>query len=239
MTRMATSVIARGTRRASRVAASGTSKRGATKDFLINVGEELLGRHGFDGISLREIARKAGQANNAAVHYHFRDKEGLIEAILEDRVAKIEALRRDDLGKLSGGQRKDPRELVKILWLPSMAITGPDGGHTYCRFLLQYMLHSGTALHPAARIAIGAGRFKAESANAVGSLLATVELLLAQCRHLSAAVFYRRLSVLSMMFLSAVVEHDNISHSSKDRVTAAFDVDAILDMAIAALSAPS
>ena len=238
MNRVATNVVDRGTRRASRVAASKASKRSATKDFLINVGEELLGRHGFDGISLREIARKAGQANNAAVHYHFRDKEGLIKAILEDRVAKIEALRRDSIGRLSSGERKDPRELMKILWLPSMAITSPDGSHTYCRFLLQYMLHPGTALHPAAPVAVGAGRLKVESENAVSSLLATVELLLAQCKHLSATIFYRRLSVLSMMFLSAVVEHDNIRRADRNRAAAAFDADRILDMAMAALSAP-
>jgi AcrR family transcriptional regulator len=60
------------------------TKKLSTKSLLIDTGEKLFGQHGFDGISLREIAVAAGQANSNVVQYHFTNKNGLIMAISED-----------------------------------------------------------------------------------------------------------------------------------------------------------
>jgi AcrR family transcriptional regulator len=80
----------------------------------------LFAERGIDGVSLREINAAAGERNNAALYYHFRDRDGLVGAIverhyprfLEKQRALFDAAKRDD--RLS-----DLRVLVEILVRPS------------------------------------------------------------------------------------------------------------------------
>jgi len=51
-------------------------------DRLIEAAEALYGRHGLEGVSLRQISFSAGTGNNYAVQYHFGGVAGLIRAIL-------------------------------------------------------------------------------------------------------------------------------------------------------------
>ena len=51
-----------------------------TKEQLLFAGGELFAEHGYDGVSTRAIAEKAG-VNLGSIHYHFGSKENLyIEA---------------------------------------------------------------------------------------------------------------------------------------------------------------
>src|SRR5512143_118352 len=51
-----------------------------TKDRILDAAERLFAEHGFDATSLRMITAEAG-VNLAAVNYHFRSKDALIEAV--------------------------------------------------------------------------------------------------------------------------------------------------------------
>lgn len=51
-------------------------KRRNTRDAILETGEELLQRRGFNGFSYHHIAVQLG-IRNAAVHYHFPSKEDL------------------------------------------------------------------------------------------------------------------------------------------------------------------
>jgi len=42
----------------------------------------LFARNGLDGVTLRRISSESGSANTAAVHYHFKDRAGPIDAII-------------------------------------------------------------------------------------------------------------------------------------------------------------
>lgn len=53
-----------------------------TKKRLIEAAGETFAVHGFRAASIREICRHA-KASVSAVNYHFRDKKGLYEAVLE------------------------------------------------------------------------------------------------------------------------------------------------------------
>src|SRR5688572_10261314 len=53
-----------------------------TRQKLIAAAIDLFGRQGFDGTSIREIARQS-KANIAAIAYHFGGKEELYRACLE------------------------------------------------------------------------------------------------------------------------------------------------------------
>ena len=53
-----------------------------TKYNLILSALELFAEHGIDAVSMRTINNAAGTKNASAVHYHFGNKVGIIEAII-------------------------------------------------------------------------------------------------------------------------------------------------------------
>jgi AcrR family transcriptional regulator len=61
-----------------------------TRELIIVTAERLFAEFGIAAVSLRDIAAAAEQKNNAAVHYHFGDKENLLKEIILFRVKDIE-----------------------------------------------------------------------------------------------------------------------------------------------------
>jgi AcrR family transcriptional regulator len=227
-------------RRSNRVnnAPLAVTTRPTTKDVLIEVGELLFGRHGFDGISLREIASAAGQANTNAVQYHFNDKMSFIVAIMEDRVKRIEPFRGELVQPLRKGSRQYSRELLKALWLPTMQIRGSDGTHTFCRYLLQLMLQLNMVLQPLARFYNGAASAKNMSAPDFSYTALAVQLLKENYHNLPSDVLKQRMVSINLMFLATVVEHDNTQLQIKGSVPAEFNIEPLLDIGVAALKIP-
>jgi AcrR family transcriptional regulator len=203
----------------------------------MEAGECLFGRHGFDGISLREIASAAGQSNTNVVQYHFKNKAGLVNAILEDRLCQFEPARREMLQNLPDDNALKVRELLRILWQPSLTIRDAEGAHTFCRFLLQYMIQPHITPHPLAKLYSVTAESDSDGA-AVASISEAVRLLRACFPTVPQPVLSRRWSALTMMFQATVVEHDNAQLLSDNGVTSEFDIEPILDMAIAAIGAP-
>jgi AcrR family transcriptional regulator len=212
-----------------------TVKRPSTKELLMDTAEQLFGRLGVDGVSLREIGAAGGQANSNAVQYHFKDKAGLVSAILQDRVGRIETLRRERLEAMKAEGQDEPRALLQALWLPILSIRDAQGVHTFCRFLLQVMLQSQVEQHPVHKLYSAEGKRGSASGDLTYVVKAT-RMLRAHYDHLPQAVLNRRLSSLSMMFLATVVEHDNAKLSGKIDARAEFQTDFILDMALGALA---
>lgn len=60
-----------------------------TRKQLLASAEMLIALHGPEGFSLRELARRSGQRNSAALQYHFCDRAGLIQAWLRWRLGEI------------------------------------------------------------------------------------------------------------------------------------------------------
>jgi TetR/AcrR family transcriptional regulator, regulator of cefoperazone and chloramphenicol sensitivity len=54
-----------------------------TKERILEAAGEIFGTKGFKDATIRTIARD-GKVNVAAINYHFRDKEGLYGAVLEE-----------------------------------------------------------------------------------------------------------------------------------------------------------
>src|SRR5947199_4627328 len=71
-----------------------TEEISETKRHILTKAEQLFARHGFDGVSMREIA-EACDITKANIYYYFKDKESLYLQVLEsDLLAMIVALRR-------------------------------------------------------------------------------------------------------------------------------------------------
>ncbi|MEJ7935449.1 helix-turn-helix domain-containing protein [Sphingobium sp. AN558] len=90
----------------------------STKEAMILAAERRFALHGMEGVSLRQIAMDSGQRNESAAHYHFGSREGLIRAILEHRISRINA-RRETL--LDAAQRS-PDGVVSPVAIASVVI---------------------------------------------------------------------------------------------------------------------
>lgn len=53
-----------------------------TKDRILEAADQLFGELGFDATTTREIAERS-QVNKALIHYHFKNKEGLLASVLD------------------------------------------------------------------------------------------------------------------------------------------------------------
>jgi AcrR family transcriptional regulator len=109
-----------------------TPVAGTTSDRLISAAEALFASHGIDGVSLREINRLAGARNASALQYHFRDRDGLLHAVLAKHSRDVEARRHAMLDACEAEGRDDIRALAGALVRPLTAkLVDPDGGPEY------------------------------------------------------------------------------------------------------------
>lgn len=72
--------------------------RGAveTRELILDAAEDLFSKHGFHGVTIREVAREAG-VDTALIHYYFAAKRGLFEAVF---LRRAEVLNGDRLAAM-------------------------------------------------------------------------------------------------------------------------------------------
>lgn len=68
----------------------------ATSRSILDAAERLFAEHGYDGASVRDIARAAG-AQVASISFHHGGKEALFERVVERRASELSQLRLDAL----------------------------------------------------------------------------------------------------------------------------------------------
>jgi AcrR family transcriptional regulator len=64
----------------------------STHAQILDTAERHFAEHGFDGVTMRNIAMDAGLRNQASLYHHFRDKRALYEATIARGVEPITAL---------------------------------------------------------------------------------------------------------------------------------------------------
>ena len=106
--------------------AKATSTKASSKGLILDAAERIFATHGYEGTSMRLIAREAGVAQ-ALLHYHFNTKERLFEAIFARRATAINAFRAERLDKLfAGGGKPTLEELLDVLFQPSPNFLGSN-----------------------------------------------------------------------------------------------------------------
>jgi AcrR family transcriptional regulator len=103
---------------------------------ILNAAERLIAERGIQ-VPLRDIAVAAGQRNNSAVNYYFRNRQDLIDAIVRRRLAPMERERAQMVEALNDEARDDVRAWLRIMVLPFTAVGSPY----YARFLQAASLH--------------------------------------------------------------------------------------------------
>jgi AcrR family transcriptional regulator len=118
----------------------------STKQRLISAAEVLFAERGIDGVSLREINAAAGQRNATALQYHFRDREGLVRAVLGKHHGAVETARHAMLDDYRAAGADDLRALAAALVRPSAAkLADADGGRQFLRIHAQVVNRADTA----------------------------------------------------------------------------------------------
>ncbi|MEV4758273.1 TetR/AcrR family transcriptional regulator [Micromonospora sp. NPDC049559] len=64
---------------------------GSTRSRIQAVALELFTEQGYEKTSLREIAERLG-VTKAALYYHFKSKEEIVNSVVEDRLARLDAI---------------------------------------------------------------------------------------------------------------------------------------------------
>ena len=77
------------------------SRGEATRQSLMRAAERLFAEKGANNVTIREIVETAGQKNESALQYHFKNLEGLIAATHRYRDAQIVAVRSRCLDELA------------------------------------------------------------------------------------------------------------------------------------------
>jgi AcrR family transcriptional regulator len=88
--------------------------RPLTTERILDAAELLFADHGFEGTSIRDIV-DAAKVNLAAIHYHFRSKEALLEAVLTRRITIVNRARLERLEAAEAEAAPRPPSVEAIL----------------------------------------------------------------------------------------------------------------------------
>jgi len=181
------------------------NEAGSSKEAIIDAAERLFGRHGLDGVSLRQIVAESGSLNNFAVQYHFGGKEGLIRAIFESRLEGMELKR----ARLLSNAKKEGREgniysLIEITFRPIAEYRNGVGDLSYAAFLL--------ALHHAH----SSFQSRAEVTELAPITEHAMDLLAAALPHVPQDIFKTRIIGLTTCFLVSILQRDSCASLPED-----------------------
>jgi len=135
----------------------------ATRDAIIQAATLLIARGGLARATLRAVTNDAG-ANLAAVNYHFRSRQGLLQAVFDRPMGQIKQ-RRSELLRSAQAQPRRARSaqtglIVEALYWPLFEHFAHPGGETELRAVAELRLdrseearriitsHEGAAMEP-------------------------------------------------------------------------------------------
>lgn len=118
----------------------------ATRERLIDAAEAIFARNGIEHANLREINRGAGQSNNSALHYHFGNREDLLQAVLNRHRIEIDRDRRELIENLSGTVPSVCDLLVPAVWPLGYRLES-ESGRNYLQIMVHLRRRSGMRSH--------------------------------------------------------------------------------------------
>lgn len=116
------------------VAKGATSPRTDTPRRLVEAAEGLFADRGVEAVSLREINTASGARDVYALQYHFKDRSGLLRAVINKHMIGIEKRRNAMLDDYERRGVQDLGALVNALVEPlADKLHDPDGGRHFLR----------------------------------------------------------------------------------------------------------
>jgi AcrR family transcriptional regulator len=111
-----------------------------TRARILAAAEKLFAAHGVDGVSLREITRVSGTRNTVGLQYHFKDRNGVLRAIVAKHLVDVDARRHALLDQCQADGGDDLRAMTAALVMPSAAkLSDPDGGPAFLQIYAELL----------------------------------------------------------------------------------------------------
>ena len=99
----------------------------ATKNALMRAAEKLIAEGGMENLSIREIVAVAGQKNESALQYHFKNLTGLLDAIHTERSEQVQSKRAVSLAAvLEKSSEPSLRQLCTLMVEPTFQLARSD-----------------------------------------------------------------------------------------------------------------
>lgn len=108
------------------------------RDAVLDAAEALFSKHGFDGVTVRQVAQAAG-VDVALPNYYFESKQGLYDAVFGRRSRLLNDMREDALlGVLESGS-PTLEQILRAFIEPVQAMhaAADPGWRNYCRLVAQ------------------------------------------------------------------------------------------------------
>ncbi len=109
---------------------------------ILLAGERAFAEFGYNGASMRAIAREAS-VNQAMIAYYYGSKEGLLDAIVERRAGFVNSRREERLTSLFADGQPTVDGLIEAFLAPliELGMDQQQGGYDYVK-LLAVVTHS-------------------------------------------------------------------------------------------------
>jgi AcrR family transcriptional regulator len=157
-----------------------------TRQSLMRAAEKLFAEQGVENVTVRAIIEQSGQKNESALQYHFKNRQGLIDAIHHHRNAQAHAKRSELLGTLlKRNSSPSLREICRLMVEPAFFLARTDSG--FRQWVKAFGRGVATSSVPAFQYIQGHARAKQEQ-----SILEMEKLLRGALNHLDDRLFRHR-----------------------------------------------
>lgn len=161
--------------------------------------EKLVAKNGIHNVSIKEIVREASQKNESVLQYHFKNFQGLIDAIHRRRSGQTRDKRAEMLAELqSTDARLSLRDLCQIMVMPTYLLAKTDT--KYRRYVSAFGHEVATTPESALSVVNKAGG-GGKSGEQTGGLLRTA------LTHLDEIAYRQRMDLATRMTSAAIGHH--------------------------------
>lgn len=126
--------------------APATALQSDTREHLLRTALFAFADHGVEGVRLSHIRDAAGQGNRSVMHYHFKNKDTLVQAVVEFVQGQLDTHMQRAAGRLPGilPQPSQLPALVEVMFEPFVTLfaSGPVG-EACIRFMSRLTWQSG------------------------------------------------------------------------------------------------
>jgi AcrR family transcriptional regulator len=117
-----------------------SERRVESEEKILDASEDLFARHGFNGVSLKDIA-KAAEVDTGLVHYYFSTKAGLFSGVLARRAGLVNEARMASMQayEAAAGDALTVEGVLRAYLVPAFefALEGGDNQRAYMTLVAQ------------------------------------------------------------------------------------------------------
>jgi AcrR family transcriptional regulator len=110
-----------------------------TRAQILNAAERLFAKNGIAATSNTQVLERSKQRNQSALHYHFGSRTGLVDAIFDRHLDRIEAARWDVLTDLDAADSVTTTDVVRALVEPVAECLRTTSGRNYLQLVPEVM----------------------------------------------------------------------------------------------------